>query len=138
MPVASAASMGRCCGKTPNSPSTLGAVSSLTASLSFSPSGVTISSAMVSAISRRLRLQLGSRFLCFFDVADHVKRLLGQIVEGTGQDLFEAGDGLFQWHVLAGATRELLGHEERLGQEALDFAGARPGGAGGLAGLLPA
>src|SRR3954462_14239406 len=109
MPVASAANMGRCCGKTPNSPSTLGAVSSLTASFSFGPSGVTISSAMVSAMSRRLRLQLGSRFLGFFDVADHVEGLLGQVVESAGEDLFEAGDRLFERNVLAGTARELLG-----------------------------
>src|SRR6185369_691203 len=100
MPVASAASIGRCCGSTPNSPSTLGAVSSFTASLSFSPSGVTISSAMVSAISGRLRLQLGGSLLGVFDVGDHVKGLLGQVVERAGQNFLEAGDGLFERHVL--------------------------------------
>src|SRR6478735_12852504 len=124
MPVASAASIGRCCGNTPNSPSTLGAVSSFTASLSFSPSGVTISSAMVSAISGRLRLQLGARCLGFFDVADHVGGLLGQVVERARQDLLEARDRLFERHVLAGAAGELLRHEERLRKEALDLARA--------------
>src|SRR5688572_8095233 len=130
MPVASAASSGRCWGSTPNSPSTLGAVSSSTASFSLAPSGVTISRAMVAAISGRLRsLQLGCCLLGFFDVADHVEGLLGQVVEGAGQNLLEARDRLFERHVLAGAARELLSHEERLRQEALDLAGARHGGA---------
>src|SRR5258706_5042696 len=114
MPVASAANMGRCCGNTPNSPSTLGAVSSLTASLSFTRSGVTISSAIESVISGCLRLQLGGGFLGLFDVADHVEGLLGQVVERAGQDFLEAGDRFLERHVLAGAAGELRGHEERL------------------------
>src|SRR6185369_5132699 len=125
MPVASAANMGRCCGNTPNSPWTLGAVSSFTDSFSFGPSGVMISRAIVSAISGRLRLQLRAGLLGLFDVADHVEGLLGQVVERAGEDLLEARDRLLERHVLAGAARELLGHEERLRQEALDLAGAR-------------
>src|SRR3954465_1514364 len=103
MPVAKAASMGRCIGKTPNSPWTLGAVSSFTASLSFSPSGVTISSAMVSAISGCHRLQACRFLLGFLDAANHVEGLLGQVIERAGQDLFEAGDRVFERHVFAGA-----------------------------------
>src|SRR5688572_8696714 len=125
-----------CPGKTPNSPSTLGAVSSLTCSLSFTPSGVTISrlscaaSAMgtvpcASALADFA--QLRSALLGFFDVADHVEGLLRQIVERAAQDLLEARDRLLEGHVLAGAAHELRGHEERLRQELLDLARSRHG-----------
>src|SRR5690349_22931977 len=112
--------MARCPGNTPNSPFTLGAVSSETFSLSFTPSGVTISREISSAISGSL-LQLLRLGLGLFDVADHVEGLLGQIVERTRQDLLEAVDGLLQGHVLAGEARELGCHEERLRKEALNL-----------------
>ena len=40
---------------------------------------------------------------------------------------FEATDGVLQGDVLAGRAGEGFGHEERLGQEALDFTGTRHG-----------
>ena len=42
-------------------------------------------------------------------------------------DFLEAADGVGQLHVLALEAGELLGHVERLREEALDLAGARDG-----------
>src|ERR1019366_615877 len=55
------------------------------------------------------------------DVADHVERLLGELVELALDDLFEAVDRLLEWDVLAVGASEPGGHEERLRQEALDL-----------------
>src|SRR5688500_18957651 len=117
MPVFKAASSGRWPGSTPNSPSTLGAVRSWTGSASEAPSGDTISSWMcvASAISGDF-LQLPSGFFGFLDVADHVEGLLGQVVAAAVQDLLEARDGFLERDVLAGAARELRGHEVGLRQ----------------------
>ena len=41
----------------------------------------------------------------------------------AGEDLLEGADRLADRHVGARGAGELLGHEERLGQEALDLAG---------------
>src|SRR5690606_14184394 len=126
MPVRRAAKSGRWPGSTPNSPSTLGAVSSVTCSLSFTPSGVMICKSMCAAAigaSARL-LHLFGGGLDLVDVALEVERLLGQIIERAAQDLLEGGDGLLERHVLAGQTRELARDEERLRQELLDAAGA--------------
>src|SRR5690606_37656243 len=60
----------------------------------------------------------------FVDGANHVERLLRQVIVLTGQDAGETTDGLLQRHVLAGGTGEHFGHVERLRQEALDLTGA--------------
>src|SRR5688572_17769399 len=131
MPAVRPVSNGACCGKTPNSPSTPGAVNCSTGSASFTPSGVTISSLSVEATfvsndgSGRRALHALAVFLRFFDVAAHVEGLLGQVVERPGQDLLEPGDRFLERHVFSGAAGELSRHEERLRQEALDLAGAR-------------
>src|SRR5215208_4830871 len=52
-------------------------------------------------------------------VADHVEGLLRQVVVLTFDDLLEGADGVFQLHELARHARKLLGHEERLREEAL-------------------
>src|SRR5690349_25026561 len=105
MPAVSAASIGRCRGITPNSPLTPGAVKISTDCVSFTPSGVTISRASVSAIrilevrrrrSGRGRLHLGRGGLHVVDVALQVERLLRQVVERAREDLLEARDRLLQ------------------------------------------
>jgi hypothetical protein len=61
------------------------------------------------------------------DVADHVEGGFRQVVvfaATTIGDRLERSDGLFQRTELAVRAGELLGHEERLRQEALDLAGA--------------
>src|SRR5205814_1361510 len=50
-------------------------------------------------------------------VADHVERLLRQLVVLAVDDLAEPRDRLLQRHVLAGRARERLGHVERLREE---------------------
>src|SRR5262245_746319 len=62
------------------------------------------------------------------DVADHVERLLGQLVVLTIDDFPEALHGVGHLHVAPGQARELLGHEHRLRQESLDFTRAGHGG----------
>src|SRR2546425_1991261 len=58
------------------------------------------------------------------DVADHVERLLGQVVVFAVHDFPEALDRVGDLHVAPRQARELLGHEHRLRQETLDLAGA--------------
>src|SRR2546423_684642 len=60
-----------------------------------------------------------------FDRADHVERLLGHVVAFAVHDLAKALDRVGDLHVTAFETRELLGDEEGLGEEALDLARAR-------------
>ncbi len=50
----------------------------------------------------------------FVNVADHVERLLRQVVVLAVNEFLEAADGIFDRHVLAGLARELLGHAEGL------------------------
>src|SRR2546422_900759 len=61
----------------------------------------------------------------FIDPGHHVERLLGQLIELPRHHSLERADGVLELHVLAFEARELRGHEERLGQEALHPAGAR-------------
>src|SRR5437879_4098957 len=56
--------------------------------------------------------------------ADHVKRLLGQIVVLAFDDLFETFNRVFQFHVLAFAARELRSHVEWLREKLLNLARA--------------
>src|ERR1700678_4322817 len=120
MPVLSAARSGRCPGRTPNSPSTLAS--------SARPAGVTISSwilSLMAAFDLALGRELLTLLLGLGDVADHVERLLGQMIELAVDDLFEAVDRVLERDVLAGRARELRRDEERLREEPLHFAGAR-------------
>src|SRR3546814_11726069 len=61
------------------------------------------------------------------DAADHVERLLGDVVAFAVDDHLEAAAGVLQRHVLARRTGEHLGHVEGLAEEALDLARASPG-----------
>merc|ERR1712100_877358 len=49
--------------------------------------------------------------------------LLRKMIQLTSQNLVETSDGFIQLHVFAGHTGEDLSHEERLGEELLNFAG---------------
>src|SRR5690606_2783850 len=75
--------------------------------------------------SARCRAHRGLQFLGFLDgfvdAANHVERLLRQVIVVTFQDAAEASDGVLQGNVLARGAGEDFGHEERLGQEALDL-----------------
>src|SRR3954471_798332 len=118
MPVRSAARSGRWPGSTPNSPATLGAVTSVTWSRSATPVGVTISRRIVSVATSILSGGLlGGARLHLVDAADHVEVLLRDVIELALDDLLEAGDGVLEAHQLAGEAGELGGHEERLREE---------------------
>src|SRR3984957_6192100 len=62
---------------------------------------------------------LGLRFHVL-DPADHVERLLGQVVVLALADRLERGNGFLERREHAGLPGELLGHVHRLGQEPLD------------------
>src|SRR5580704_10514025 len=124
MPVRSAARRGRWPGNTPNSPSTLGTVTSSAAMLSARPFGVTISSWILSAltsvaISLGLR-ELGRLGLHVLDRPHEVEgllRVLSVVVVLPLEDLLEAVDRVLQGHELPRHAGELRGDEERLRQE---------------------
>src|SRR5438552_7072240 len=118
---------GTCPGSTPNSPSNPGAVISSTFVSTMAPRGVVTDSRMTLAPSFSGVL-LGELFGAGAHVVQaplHVEGLLGQVVALALDDLLEAGDGVLDLDVLAWRAREGLGHEERLGKELLDLAGAR-------------
>src|SRR5829696_4954240 len=64
---------------------------------------------------RRLRSHL-------IDVADHVERLLRQIVDGAVENLLKGADRVLSRDVLSGRAGEYLGGEERLRHEELELA----------------
>src|SRR5690606_7427617 len=63
----------------------------------------------------------------FLDAADHVERLLRQVVVLALDDALEAADGVLERDVLARGAGEHFGDVERLAEEALDLAGAGHG-----------
>ena len=63
----------------------------------------------------------------FADVTEHVEVGFGKVVVFAIEDALEALDGVFDLDVGAGRAGEDFGHMERLGQEALDAAGAGNG-----------
>src|SRR5690606_8886002 len=63
----------------------------------------------------------------FLDAADHVERLLRQVVVLALDDALEAADGVLERDVLARGAGEDLGDVARLAEEALDLAGAGRG-----------
>src|SRR3954453_10257045 len=89
-----------------------------TSSLNASPSGVRTST--VNGV-RGIGLALGA-LDDLVDRALHEERRLREVVVLAVEHLAERAHGLGDRHVLAGRARELLGHVERLGQEALDLA----------------
>src|ERR687887_396870 len=152
-PAFSSATSGAWRASTPISPSAPGTTSISTSPSNAAPSGVTRETLNVRSAKtydlrdRGFRLGLGLRlglaflgFLSLFgllagkllrlldgllDRADHVEGLLGKVVVLALDDLLEALDRVLEFHVAALLARELLGHEVRLREEALDPAGTR-------------
>src|ERR1700733_3699490 len=83
------------------------------------------------ACQRELRRCACRHLFCllahFFDRADHVERLLRQIVVLAFDNFLEATHGVFDLHVLARQPSELFGDEHWLREELFDFARARDG-----------
>src|SRR5689334_17251425 len=112
-----------CPGRTPNSPSAPGAMTSMASTCTSRRSGVTTSTFRCAmALRRRQLLGLLDRHV---DAADHVEGLLRQLVVLALGDLLEAANRLLQRHRLAGCPGEDLGDEERLREEPLHLARAR-------------
>src|SRR3989475_7676923 len=107
---------GACPGRTRRSPWLPGMTISSTVSATTSRIGVAISSVRRSATlaARRELLRLVPRLA---DVADHVERLLGQLVVLAVDDFPEALDGVRELHVAPLRAGEGLGDEHRLGKE---------------------
>src|SRR5262249_51241763 len=97
-------------GRTPIDPSVPGSTTSSTAICTSRFSGVTMSRSIASGSIFHLRGLLDD----LFDAADHVERLLRQIVVLAIHHLAAAAHRLLDRHVLALQAGELLGHEERL------------------------
>src|SRR5437879_35102 len=116
---------------TPISPAAPGTIRSSASPSNAAPSGVTTETEKSgwSAISALRRDGLGLERLRpldrLLDRADHVERLLGQVVVLAVEDLGEAADRVLELHVLARRAGELLRDEVRLREVALDLAGAR-------------
>src|SRR5687767_8352842 len=119
-------------------PSAAGTCTSSTSSRTSDLSGVTISSTNFVGIAIVIQEDPGFRlrasgvhppglFDGFLDGADHVERLLRELVVLALDDLLEPADGVRDRHVLPLEAGELLGHEERLREKALDLARARHG-----------
>src|SRR6266545_1474992 len=121
-----AARVGACPGRMPRSPATERASTKSASPAQTSRSGVT------RCRSRGIRLfpfpgELPGLLLGLLDPAHVEERLLRQVVVVAAGQCVEGGDGLLQRYGLAGHPGELLGHVERLRQEALDLAGAVDG-----------
>src|SRR5690606_7225053 len=125
-PLASRVISGEWRGAMPISPSSAGTNTIAAGPEKIAPSALTMSTWIVAipeplgATLQRLRL-----FHRLFDRADHVERLLRQVVVLAVDDRLEALDGVLQRHVLAGRAGEHFRDAERLRQEALDLARAR-------------
>src|SRR5690348_18331355 len=92
-------------------------------------SALTMSQRMVAMVARSGCLLLGRVHLLalldgVFDAADHVERLLGQVVDFALDDHLERADGFLQRHVLARRAGEYFRHVERLREETLALARA--------------
>src|SRR5690606_36530315 len=105
---------------TPNSPSAPGTTTMWTSSERTRRAGVT--SSKWRAIGSGFLGQFLGLFDRFLDTADHVERLLGEVVVFALDDRLERGDGVLDLHELAGDVGEHLGDVERLAEEALDLA----------------
>src|SRR5690606_15780344 len=111
----------------PTSPISAGANTIWPSPLHSSRSALTISTLIVDVMMVYLgqSAELLGLLHRFLDAADHVERLLRQVVVLTLDDPLETANGVLQGDVLTGGAGEGLGHGERLGEEALDLAGAR-------------
>src|SRR5688572_12330428 len=106
----------------PSSPASPGSTTKVASPEKMLSSALTTSTWRVAAAMLLECLRLLERFL---DRADHVERLLGQLVALAVHDHLETLDGVLQRYVLARRAGKVLRHRERLRQEALDLAGAR-------------
>src|SRR6185436_17113140 len=106
----------------PRSPSEPCATTSSTSPEKIASSALTISQCTLMPICLDPRSELLRLLGRFLDRADHVERLLGQVIVLAGDDALEACDRVLDRHVLPGAAGEHLGDEEGLRQEALDLA----------------
>src|SRR5581483_11639817 len=123
-PAFSVAISGACRASTPISPAAPGTMIISASPSNAGPSGVTSETLNLRRSATLLRG--GARHLLrpldrALDRADHVERLLGQVVVLAVEDLAEAADRVLELHVLAGRAGELLGDEVRLREEALDL-----------------
>src|SRR5881296_2419288 len=120
-PIPSVVRKGACPGRTPKYPWLPGMTISSTVSATTSRIGVAISSMRRSATlaARRELLRLVPRLA---DVADHVDRLLGQLVVLAVDDFAEALDGVRELHIPPLSAGERLGDEHGLGEKPLDLA----------------
>src|SRR5579862_3545057 len=127
-PALSIATSGACRASTPISPAAPGTTIISASPSNAGPSGVTTETenfgccAIRGSLAARQLLAALDRLL---DRADHVERLLQQVVVHAVEDLGEAADRVIELHVLPRGARELLGHEVRLREEPLDLAGTR-------------
>jgi hypothetical protein len=64
--------------------------------------------------NRQIHLEFLGLLDSFFDRANHVEGLLGEVVVLAFKDFLEALNGVRNFNVLAGRSRELLGDEEGL------------------------
>src|SRR5215472_13226802 len=118
---------GGCPVRMPISPSRVLAITIRALPDQTSPSGATSSTRTVTATCplpavrpRSLLLQLPGLPLDVLDPADHVERLLREVVVLALGDRLERGHRFGQRHENARQAGELLGHEHRVGQEPLD------------------
>src|SRR4051812_24476996 len=125
----------------PSSPASPGSATKRASPEKISSSALTTSTWMVWVLStissNQLRTESRWRSVCpamsllsrdllglvegFVDRADHVERLLRQVVALAGHDHLEAANRLGQRHVLARRAREHFGDVEGLRQETLDL-----------------
>src|SRR6476619_272780 len=110
-------------GSTPSSPSAPGTITISARPSKTRPSGVRISqsSSAIARLRGRLHLlRLGDHLI---DAALEEEGLLGDVVVLALEDLVEATDRVLERHILAVATGEHRGDEDRQRQEALELAG---------------
>src|SRR5882724_10469860 len=105
----------------PSSPASPGSTTNSASPDQMLSSALTTSTWMVAAAMLLQRLRLLERL---FDRADQIEGLLGEGVAFAVDDHLEALDRVLQRHVLAFLAGEVLGHEHRLRQVALDLARA--------------
>src|SRR6187431_2866323 len=113
---------GAWCSSTPKSPSVPGTTTMWTSSERTSLVGVT--SSKWSGIGSALFGQLLGLLDRLVDAADHVERLLGQVIVLAVDHRLERLHGVLDLDELAGHAGEHFGDVERLRQEALDLARA--------------
>src|SRR5882672_12210281 len=105
----------------PSSPASPGRTTNSASPDQMLASALTTSTWRVAAAMLLQRLRLLERL---FDRADQIEGLFGESVAFAVHDHLEALDRVLERHVLAFLAGEVLGHEHRLGQEALDLARA--------------